>query len=600
MLGWLLSWFKKKFPITNKKTTYSFRPRLEALEARVTPTMSNHGGAILANAQVQGYYLGSNWNTNPTLKAEIGSPTTSHSFDQFLTTVASGPYLSMLGNAGYTGIGAGSGMTGVIHSVTNLPTTVTDAQIQSYLQSAISGNLAGIQQPNANTVYFVFVQDNTVVDLGSGYTSMNAFLSYHLSFSGKDANGNTVPIRYAVIPMHASAGNATQPWLSPFDSMTEAASHELAEAVTDPDGRTWFDESGEEMADVDNTVSVYLNGYAVQRLAALPGSFNNFLPITPAGATASHQVNFSLRSDGTLWAYSGSTSNPTVTRIVLPSQNAVKSISDQGIDAFGQPMIDIVDVKGNAYEYHDLLPGNSLPGSNPNYFPFTSLGSGVKQAVAGQGVSYVLTTSGSLKEYVDYNYGSYVSGYGANPSPYAGGVIATNVTAISAGTDKIGANAVDYTITSGNKSSLYEWRDVIATSTLISSANVASFSSGQQGVHAYVSSNKVYLARETPGSYTTTGFTTTVVTTDASGNVSTVALGTNNTGGYQLEVIYNNATAYTYNNTTTTSRLLATNVKAVSKPINGTLRVLSTASVGTDYDPFSNKYWSDSGDVAVA
>src|SRR5262249_43133168 len=151
---------------------------------------------------------------------------------------------------------------------------------------------------------------------------------------------------------------------------------------------TWWDRTGNEVGDVVDGSTVYLNGYAVQREGSIPAAITNFLPMSPAGSTSSHQIGFSLRSDGTLWEYSSS--SPTGTPIVLPSNNKVVSISDQGIDDFGQPMIDIVDVNGNAYEYHDFVLPNATASGNPNFFPFTSLGNGVKQAVAGQAVSYVL------------------------------------------------------------------------------------------------------------------------------------------------------------------------------------------------------------------
>src|SRR5262249_42561926 len=150
--------------------------------------------------------------------------------------------------------------------------------------------LAGVQQPSSNTLYVVFVEPGVVVDLGNGQTSANTFLAYHSSFT---SNGNAV--RYAVIPYHGTGGNAQAPWLtSAADSLTVSASHEIAEAITDPDGTTWFDRSGNEVADIVNGSTVYLAGYAVQREAAIPGSLSNFLPMTPTGAKAGHAASFSI------------------------------------------------------------------------------------------------------------------------------------------------------------------------------------------------------------------------------------------------------------------------------------------------------------------
>src|SRR5579864_7590745 len=374
MMTRLFRLFHKK-PMQAKKRL-SIRPQVENLENRVTPSLVNHGGPILSNVQAQALYLGADWATG-----SISSQVTT--FDNFLQKTVTGTYLPMLGNAGFTGVHAGTTTTGAIDNVTNLPSDLLDSQIQTYLASAITGGQ--VQANGNNTLYFVFVQDNIVVDFGNGETSVNAFLAYHSSFIN---NGQL--IRYAVIPYHGgSVGNAQDPWLNVQDSTTLAASHELAEAVTDPDGTTWWDPYGYEVGDIVNGSTVYLNGFAVQREAAIPGSVFNYLTITPPGATSSQQVGFSL-SGGVVYEFNAA--NPSGTALpALPSGFAAKSISNQGIDDFGQPMIDIVDVKGNAYEYH-AFADTTVPTftSNPGFFPYTTLGGGAKQAVAGQGVSYVL------------------------------------------------------------------------------------------------------------------------------------------------------------------------------------------------------------------
>jgi hypothetical protein len=589
MAPWLSGLFHRN---STKRTNKTFRPILEALEDRLTPSLVNHGGAIISNVQGQALYLGSDWSTNSTLAGQTTK------FDSFLKATVSGSFMTMLAKAGYTGpqgatIGTGADTPGKVDNV-SVPADLLDSQIQSDLQAAINSNL--VQSPNSNTLYFVFVQDNVVVDFGNGETSVNAFLAYHSSFTG--SNGSL--IRYAVVPYHGgSVGNAQEPWLNTFDSMTEAASHELAEAVTDPDGTTWWDRSGNEVGDTVNGSTVYLNGYAVQRISSIPGSVSNFLPMTPAGATASHQVAFALKN-GSLYEFSSS--NPGGTLVPLPSGlaagTAVVSISDQGIDDFGQPMIDIVYSNGTAYEYHDFAD-RTVPTftSNPSFFPFTYLGSGVKMAVAGQAASYVLFTNGTLEEYIDPNYSTFYYGYGVNATPFRGGLIAKNVSAISAGTDKVGVNSVDYTTIVSGKTSLSEWRDLIAKSILLNS-NVTAFSAGQEGAHAYVSGGNAYLVRETAAGYTSIGFTTTQVT--LSGGVSTVVLGAN-ASGYQLVVILGTGAAQEYNNTTTSSTLLGTNIRTVSKTFTGVFRVLTVSGNSFEYDPSTGTlFWTDSGDSAVA
>jgi hypothetical protein len=429
---------------------------LETLEDRVVPSLVNHGGAILPSIQAQALYLGSNWAT---------SPIPASTFDGFLATTVDGttsapaPYLAMLKNAGFNGVtGAGSSLAGVTDNST-IAGTITDAQIEADLAADISntsGNTPGVEQPGANTLYFVFVQPGTVVSLGNGQDSTNTFLAYHTSYT---ANGSL--IRYAVVPFHGTAGNAQDPWLnSAQDSMTVAASHEMAEAITDPDGRTWFDRSGNEIGDIVNGVTVYLNGYAVQREAAIPGSQSNFLAMTPAGSVASHAVTFSV-GGGALNVSETGGGSFTAANPSGETGQAV-SVTGQGIDDFGQPMADVVFSDGNAYEYHDFAAPTNTSTSNPNFFPWTSLGGNVKQAVAGQGVSYVLLKNGNLGEYVDPNYATSYYGYGVNPGSRFG-TIASNVTGIVAvGTDQEAVNAVEYTVK--GSSNVREWRDVTAQS----------------------------------------------------------------------------------------------------------------------------------------
>src|SRR5262249_27966667 len=149
--------------------------------------------------------------------------------------------------------------------------------------------------------------------------------------------------------------NNQAPFLSSFDSATLVSSHELAEAATDPDFNGWYESVPQlrlntEIGDLDSASTVYLDGYAVQRESAPAGTPFNFMAMTPAGAAAGHTVGFSLRG-GALYLDGGTTP------VAVPSSEkgvTVASISDQGIDAFGQPMIDVVFADGNAWEYHDF------------------------------------------------------------------------------------------------------------------------------------------------------------------------------------------------------------------------------------------------------
>ena len=106
----------------------------------------------------------------------------------------------------------------------------------------------------------------------------------------------------------------------------------------------------------------------------------------------------------------------------------VTQVSDQGIDKLGQATIDYIDTAGNAWEYHvgqgKVQISSSIVGS-------------VQQAVAGQGVSYILYNSGFLTEYIDPTFLSAIPTGSFNSLGVTPGIAQ-----IDAGTDAHGVNMV--------------------------------------------------------------------------------------------------------------------------------------------------------------
>jgi len=99
------------------------------------------------------------------------------------------------------------------------PKTIDDAGIASYVASHLRPLAAGWPAPDANTVYVLFYPAETNV---SG--SCATFYGYHHSSTLWDGT----PFAYAVIPRCPESG------LDRLDFVTWIASHELAEAATDP------------------------------------------------------------------------------------------------------------------------------------------------------------------------------------------------------------------------------------------------------------------------------------------------------------------------------------------------------------------------------
>jgi hypothetical protein len=244
------------------------RPTLEALEDRRVPAVSFFGGNLLPQVQAQALFLGNEFSSGPAA-AETAA------LDASLKGLATGPYLQALTRAGY-GVGPGSAAAGAIDGTAlTAGSTVSDAFIRARLQADISGGL--LKAPNANTLYVVYVEPNVAVNLGLGQgTTQQGILGYHTAFLG--AGG--APIRYAVVASPGgAAGNSTLPEASSaLDQLTAVTSHELSEAVTDPDvnsnvngGRLgWFDPQRGEIGDIEENnpnAFVRLDGNLVQEVA---------------------------------------------------------------------------------------------------------------------------------------------------------------------------------------------------------------------------------------------------------------------------------------------------------------------------------------------
>lgn len=282
--------------------------------------MQYYGGKVISSVRVVDVLWGPG-DASHTYLPEVGGSATAK-IDNFYQNIlgSSKVFTSWLNtdyNTIYTGsgthqaIGSGSfvGRDVITPSITS--TTVTDAQIQAELAAQIqAGHLPAPTldaSGNPQTYYSVFFPSGMTITLGS-YTSCQAggFLAYHGTVSG---NGSTPEFYYAVEPDQSQAspcynniGTGT-----PFGDTTVAASHELAEAITDPEVGLansissplgWYDPNTGEIGDgCADTAPYYPNGnivgsdgaaYDVQYLWSktlyscyLPGDFR----LTPSRST---------------------------------------------------------------------------------------------------------------------------------------------------------------------------------------------------------------------------------------------------------------------------------------------------------------------------
>jgi hypothetical protein len=268
-MSWLSRWFvKRPSAAAASRRTSAARPRVEALEDRQVPTVQFFGGNLLTQVHAQALYLGNEFSSAPT----NGETAT---LDAFLKGLTGGAYMQALSGAGY-GVGPGSAVAGKVDNAALTPgSVISDAFIQSRLQADVTSGL--LQAPGANTLYVVYVEPDVAVNLGFGQgTTQQGILGYHTAFLG--ANGQ--PIRYAVVVTPGgAAGNSVLPEAATaMDQLTAVTTHELAEAVTDPDinsnvngGRLgWFDPQRGEIGDItENNPNAYvrLDGNLVQEVA---------------------------------------------------------------------------------------------------------------------------------------------------------------------------------------------------------------------------------------------------------------------------------------------------------------------------------------------
>ena len=238
----------------------SFRPSLEKLEDRKMMSVTWHGGPVLPHVQAENLYYGSKWN-------QAGGLQSAHYLQGFTSTIVNSSFMDALTGAGY-GVGRGTAVAGSILNY-NLGTTLTDGQIQAGVEQAIRTGHAA--QPGANNLYVVFVEPGVAVYEGGGSSARGSFTGYHSYFVGADAYGIQRYIQYAVIAYPGGGVNPTPQqygYKNEAAEITDTASHEIAEAVTDPHLNAWYDNSRGEIGDITENYHQYLGDYYVQLVAS--------------------------------------------------------------------------------------------------------------------------------------------------------------------------------------------------------------------------------------------------------------------------------------------------------------------------------------------
>jgi hypothetical protein len=139
-------------------------------------------------------------------------------------------------NAGSYKISRGSFLTTFEDTKTN-PATVTQVNPETYLKGLVTAGK--LPAPDDDTIYMMYFPSKIDPTDGQGSSCIanGDYCAYHSSYA---ATGGQM-VRYGVIP-DMEAGQCSQGCGPPgFASFTDVSSHELIEAVTDPDGSGWYD-----------------------------------------------------------------------------------------------------------------------------------------------------------------------------------------------------------------------------------------------------------------------------------------------------------------------------------------------------------------------
>jgi len=117
--------------------------------------------------------------------------------------------------------------------------SIADSKVKSYIASLFN---SGLVTANANTIYGVYFPSSMKIT-SQGGSSCAAFCGYHghFAYNGKD-------IKYAVFP-YTDCRACSVPGKAVADILTIVTSHEIREAVTDPDLNAWYDSAGYEADD---------------------------------------------------------------------------------------------------------------------------------------------------------------------------------------------------------------------------------------------------------------------------------------------------------------------------------------------------------------
>jgi hypothetical protein len=232
-------------------------PMHGAAQKLATPAhLSYSNGPLLTSVEVYTIFWGAAW-SQPAQAAMVAK------INQFFDVILKSSLLDLLSEYSVAGKAIGHGSRVGTSTITSPEPgggtgTVTDAQIQQALQGWIGDGTIS-RKPDKNTLYFVYVAPNIAVTDSQGDASCAQLCGYHWYIAG-----TSPAIYYAVMPFPGCAGCTGS--LSQIDALTSTSSHELCEAITDPEPWSgWNDDSNGEIGDICAWQTGSVGGFTVQK-----------------------------------------------------------------------------------------------------------------------------------------------------------------------------------------------------------------------------------------------------------------------------------------------------------------------------------------------
>ena len=187
------------------------------------------GGALIQHVKVVDVFYSPNFKYKAML-------------EDFYKGILQSPYMDWLSEYNVTSykIGRGSFVTSVEDTNVN-PTTVKQINPETYLKGLITAGK--VPPPDDDTMYMLYFPSGIDPSDGSGPSCIakGDYCAYHSSYQA--TNGQNV--RYGVMPDMEAGSCAMGCGPQGFQSFTDVSSHELIEAVTDPDGTGWYDDGAD-------------------------------------------------------------------------------------------------------------------------------------------------------------------------------------------------------------------------------------------------------------------------------------------------------------------------------------------------------------------